>query len=120
MANLAEIVPTEWTVTDVSTGNADEISCTRTGESGKSHYITHIALSADNSSFGANPNKFYLKHGSGSTLIFEAWAVSNSTARGGPISFFYPLRIPAGDTVTLSSTQTSSNQVAATLTGYTR
>ena len=112
---------TTWTVTDTSSGDNDEVTCTKTAESGKTHFVTFVCTSTDNTSAGeAGDIKATLSgSSSGSKLLF--WPME-SDGNGAPafLNFSAPIQFSENENVVFSSTMTGTgDQVTFTVGGFT-
>jgi hypothetical protein len=122
-SGLTELRPTEWTVTDASTTDNDDVACVRTGVAGKSHYITFLCMSTDNTTTGTPVIKAFLKdHGIGTDdadSLIQCWPI-DIDASPTFVTFPNPIRITPGSDVTFEGDAGSgSDQIAFSMGGYT-
>jgi len=112
---------TEWVVLDASGSDDDDVTVTKAAEAGKSHFITFVATSNDNTgSVAGGAVKMTVKDGSGKTY-YSGWPsdVDNSPCH---INFPYPLKIDDGDSVIIAATMpgSSDDQCEVVMGGFTR
>ena len=112
---------TTWTVVDTSSGDNDEVTCTKTAEAGKTHFVTFICTSTDETSAVAGGNiKGTLKGStSGSKLII--WPME-SDGNGAPayLNFSAPIQFSENENVVFESAMAATdNQVTFTVGGFT-
>ena len=112
---------TTWTVTDTSSGDNDEVTCTKTAEAGKTHFVTFLCTSTDNTSAGAGGDIKATLSGSssGDKLLF--WPME-SDGNGAPafLNFTSPIQFSENENAVFASTMTgSADQVTFTMGGFT-
>ena len=112
---------TEWIEEDISTGDDDEVLCTRAAESDRCHYITLLHVSTDSTIAGTGGTiKAYLKVGGG--VILTLWPQESD----GNIPMMYappfPIKCPANTAVTFSSVMdvNAADRVIFSMGGFTR
>ena len=122
---MAEIYPgivTEWTVLDTSSGDDDEVTCTKAAESGKAHFITFLHAACDNTSnVAGGAVKARLYAGPGGTLMLEDWVGQDDAGPNTTLTFPFPIKIKEGVAAIWSSTMAGTDdQVTFTIGGFTR
>ena len=116
-SGLTELRPTEWTVNDVSDGDNDDVTCTKTGVAGKAHYITFLCMSTDNTTSGSPVITAELKDNG--VTILECWPI-DIDASPTFVTFPNPIRISTGsDAVFFGDAGSGSDQIAFCMGGYT-
>ena len=114
------VYATTWTVIDTSTGNDDEVTCTKAAEAGKTHFITFLTASTDSTTQAAGGVVKATLSGSssGTTLIF--WPQeSDGPAAPAHMDFNSPIQMAENETVTFSSDMANNDdQVTYTMGGF--
>ena len=112
---------TTWTVTDTSTGDDDEVTCTKAAEAGKTHYVTFVCASTDSTgALSGGVIKADL-NGSVSGNKLHFWpAESNGSAAPAYLSFSAPIRFNENEDVVFASTMNvaTDDQVTFTVGGF--
>ena len=113
---------TEWTVTDTSTIDGDAVTCTKAGETGKTHFVTFITCSTNNTEAdGTLVGKLWDGEipGSGSVgLKLEVWPVEQD---GTPsiFNFSSPIQMTEGNEINFHGEISSGDQCTFTVGGFT-
>ena len=115
---------TTWTVTDTSTGDDDDVTCTKAAEAGKTHFITCLCVSSDTSSSTAGGAVKATLSGSssGTKLIFwQAGAGFASTKSPGSLDLSAPIQLSENEDAVFASTLVDANndQCTFTMCGFT-
>jgi len=118
---MAQITATEWLEEDISTGDDDEVVCTRAKESDRCHYITLLHASTDSTIAGTGGTiKGYLKFGG--TTVMTLWPQESDGNI--PMMFCppFPIKCPVNTAVTFESDMSvnTDDRVAFTMGGFTR
>lgn len=112
---------TTWTVTDTSTGDDDEVTCTKAAEAGKTHYVTFVCASTDSTgALSGGVIKADL-NGSVSGNKLHFWpAESDGSAAPAYLSFSAPIRFNENEDVVFASTMNvaTDDQVTFTVGGF--
>ena len=116
---------TTWTVTATSVNSADEtndVLCTKAAEPGRSHFVTFIACSTDNTD-ATGDIKAKLWDGvvpeSGTVgLSLEAWPIEQD---GTPsiLNFSAPIQLTAANAVNLEGEVSDGDKASFTIGGFT-
>ena len=112
---------TEWTVTDTSDDNDDEVTCTKTAEAGKTHFVTFVCTSTDDTSTAAGGSIRATLSGSSSGTKLIMWP-SEADGGGAPayLNFAAPIQFSENENVVFSSDMDgSTDQVTFTVGGFT-
>ena len=122
MADIYPGIVTEWTVVDTSSGDDDEVTCTKAAESGKAHFITFVSAGSCNTSHvagGAIKAKLYA--GAGETLLLELWVGDCLDSGINTVSFPAPIRIAENKAAVFAITMSGTDdQATFTMGGFTR
>lgn len=115
------VYATTWTAVDTSSGDNDEVTCTKAAEAGKTHFITFLTTSTDNGTpSGGGAIKATLSgSSSGTALLF--WP-HESDGNGAPchIDLKSPIQMAENETVTFASDMYGTDdQVTYTMGGFT-
>ena len=115
---------TTWTVTDTSTGDDDDVTCTKAAEAGKTHFITSLCVSSDTTAYTAGGAVKATLSGSssGTKLIFwQAGSGFGSTKSPGSLDFSSPIQLSENEDAVFASTVVDANndQVTFTMGGFT-
>ena len=113
---------TTWTATDTSSGDDDEVTCTKAAEAGKTHFITFLTTSTDSDRADASGTIKATLSGSSSGTKIIFWPMESDT-EGSPchVDFQSPIQMAENETVTFSSTMdvNTDDQVTFTMGGFT-
>jgi len=111
---------TEWLVEDISSGDDDEVTCTKAAEVGKKHYITFLQASTDSTVGGTGGViKGFLKQDS--SVLITCWP-QESDATPMVINFTFPIEIGENKPVHWMSDMSvnTDDRVVFTMGGFTR
>ena len=113
---------TTWTVTATSESDGDDIVCTKAAEPGRSHFVTFIACSTNNTD-ATGDIKAKLWDGvvpeSGTDgLRLEAWPIEQD---GTPsiLNFSSPIQMTAGTILNLEGEVSAGDKASFTVGGFT-
>ena len=113
---------TTWTVVDTSTGDDDEVTCTKAAEAGKTHYVTFVCASTDSTAAGTGGVIKADLDGSVSGNKLHFWP-AESDGSGSPayLSFSAPIRFNENEAVEFKSTMdvNTDDRVTFTVGGFT-
>ena len=112
---------TEWLEEDISTGDDDEVTCTRAKETDRCHYITLLHVSTDSTTAGAAGSiRAILKFGG--TAVLTMWPAEADGNMPMLYSPPFPIKVPVNTAVTFESEMTvyTDDRVAFTMGGFTR
>lgn len=112
---------TTWTVVDTSSGDDDEVTCTKAAEADRSHFITFLIATSDNvSNVAGGAVKARLYAGGGGTLLLEAWIGQEDASGPTVINFAAPIQITENtDAIFTSAMSADDDQVTFTMGGFT-
>ena len=115
------VYATTWTVTDTSTGDNDTVTCTKSAEAGKTHFITFLTTSTDHPVAATGGGIKATLSGASSGDKLHYWP-QESDGRGAPshIDLQSPIQMGENEDVTFSSgSLVSGSQVTFTMGGFT-
>tara|TARA_R100001244_G_scaffold27145_2_gene26971 strand:- start:78 stop:488 length:411 start_codon:yes stop_codon:yes gene_type:complete len=113
---------TEWTVTATSAGDGLDVTCTKDGETDKTHFVTFLTCSTNNTEAdGTLVGKLWdgVIPGSGSVgLKLEVWPVEQD---GTPsiFNFSSPIQMTEGYAVNFKGEISAGDQCTFTVGGFT-
>ena len=116
---------TTWTVTDTSSGDDDDVTCTKAAESGKTHFITSLCVSSDTSAYtdGGSVKATLSGSSSGTKLIF--WQVGSAlfgnAGSPGFLDISATIQLSENEDAVFASTLVDANddQCTFTMCGFT-
>ena len=110
---------TTWTVTATSESDGDDIVCTKAAEPGRSHFVTFIACSTNNTdATGDIKAKLWDGAKDTGTLRLEAWPIEQD---GTPsiLNFSSPIQMTAGTILNLEGEVSAGDKASFTIGGFT-
>tara|TARA_Y100000310_G_C20075143_1_gene531235 strand:- start:42 stop:461 length:420 start_codon:yes stop_codon:yes gene_type:complete len=116
---------TEWTLTDTSDDDDDEVACSKPAEAGMTHFITHLCVSSDSTTSSEGGSVKATLSGGSSGLWLEFWQAgaggffSNGAPAG--LEFSAPIQFGENESVVFTSELIDANndQVTFTMSGFT-
>ena len=108
---------TTWTVVDTSTGDDDEVTCTKAAEAGKTHYVTFLCASTDSTAAAEGGTIKADLDGSVSGNKLHFWPQeSDGSAAPAYLSFSEPIRFNENEAVEFKSTMDVNDDDRVTFT----
>ena len=109
---------TTWTVTATSESDGDDIVCTKAAEPGRSHFVTFIACSTNNTDATGDIKAKLWNGAVDGTLSLEAWPIEQD---GTPsiLNFSSPIQMTAGTILNLEGEVSAGDKASFTVGGFT-
>ena len=109
---------TTWTVTATSGSDGDDILCTKAAEAGRTHFVTFIACSTNNTDADGEIKAKLWDGAVDGTLRLEAWPMEQD---GTPsiLNFSSPIQMTEGTILNLEGEVSAGDKASFTIGGFT-